>query len=132
MAKKRFNISSTLNKNKDKEPTPLAAKIPLKKSTKDTEEVAAKVAEIHQEEVKEKTPEPVAKEAVEPKATKRAQTKKTSRKTTAQKQEPKAEKLVRLTIDTPMSMHKRLKIHAIEEGVSMRDFILNLIERNLE
>ncbi len=50
MAKKKFNISSTLNKNKE---TKLADKIPLRKTSKDIEEVKEKVEEIHP--VEEKT-----------------------------------------------------------------------------
>jgi hypothetical protein len=47
MAKKKFNISSTLKKNSKTEEVKLAPKIPLKKTTKDPEEVKTKVDEIH-------------------------------------------------------------------------------------
>ncbi len=113
MAKKSFNISSTLNKNKEPQ---LAAKIPLQKKTKDVKEVAKKVAIIHEEE-----PEPKAKPKKE--VVEKPVKAKAARK--------KAVKLVRLTIDTPESMHRKLKIKAIEKGVSMRDYILQLLEKEL-
>ena len=46
MAKKSFDISSTLHKNRD---ASLAPKIPLKKKEKNLEEVEQKVAAIHSE-----------------------------------------------------------------------------------
>ena len=47
-------------------------------------------------------------------------------------QEVVKEKLVRMTIDTPESMHKALKIKSIERGISLRDYILRLIEKELK
>jgi len=49
MAKKKFNISSTLKKNK-KEEVELAKKIPLKKTSKNIDEVKEKVEAIHADE----------------------------------------------------------------------------------
>ncbi len=112
MAKKSFDISSTLNKNK----TQLADKIPLKKSAVNTEEVRAKVDRLHGDEAK-KTKAPVKPKT---KATKKS----------VEKSDKKL-KLVRLTIDTPEGMHKKLKIRAIEKGISMRDYILQLLEKEL-
>ncbi len=114
MAKKSFNISSTLSKNKEPQ---LAAKIPLQKKAKDTKDVANKVAIIHKEEESEQKAK-LKKEIVEKPVKAKAERKKTA-------------KLVRLTIDTPESMHRKLKIKAIEKGVSMRDYILQLLEKEL-
>lgn len=114
MAKKSFNIASTLKKNQESQ---LGEKIPLQKKQKDLEEVEKKVAIIHQEE------QPKAKERTKEKASaKTVKTKVVSKKT---------EKLVRLTIDTPAAMHRKLKIRSIERGVSMRDYILELMHREL-
>lgn len=119
MAKKRFNISSTLNKNQSAK---LAEKIPLKKTSKDIDAVKERVEEIHKEvpiEVKsvEKPTKPVAKPKSEVKAPAKVIEK---------------EKLVRMTIDTPESMHKALKIKSIERGISLRDYILLLIKKELK
>lgn len=113
MAKKRFNISSTLNKNQE---TKLAEKIPLKKSAKDLETVKEKVEEIHKEEPPKRVAPVKASQPV---------------KKQAKKEIPK-EKLVRMTIDTPEAMHKALKIKSIERGISLRDYILRLIEKELK
>ena len=115
MAKKSFNISSTLSKNQEPK---LAEKIPLKKKTKDVTEVAKKVAMIHQEdsqasEGSAQVDKPAAKKKAAPKV------------------KAKPEKLVRLTIDTPASIHRKLKIRSIEKGLSMRDYILRLLEKEL-
>lgn len=116
MAKKKFNISSTLNKNKPA-PTPLADKVPLTKSAKDPLMVKEKVEQLHA------TPSPVKKPKPAP-----APPKKVAK---APKKEEKV-KLVRMTIDTPDHMHKRLKIKSVEMGVSIRDYILRLIEKDLK
>jgi len=106
MAKKKFDISSTLNKNK---PAPLAGKVPLRKTAKDPEVIKSKVEEIHGEE-----PLPAPPPAEKPKAP------------------VKEVRLVRMTIDTPENTHKRLKIKAIEHGISIRKYILRLIEKDLK
>lgn len=114
MAKKKFNISSTLNKNQE---TKLADKIPLKKTAKDLEEVKEKVEQIHIEEPEKRSLAEKAKKV---------------------KSAPQPvvvvekEKLVRMTIDTPESMHKKLKIKAIERGISLRDYVLLLIAKELK
>lgn len=119
MAKKSFNISSTLNKNKAPK---LAEKVTLKKTTKDLEEVKEKVEEIHKE-------VPIAKQSTaNSTATSPAKTKVPKAKMKA----PEKEKLVRMTIDTPESMHKALKIKSIERGISLRDYILLLIKKELK
>ncbi len=115
MAKKKFNISSTLNKNQE---TKLAERIPLKKTSKDLEVVKEKVEQIHQSApkpaVEVKTKAPAIKSSPKPAKTE------------------KKVKLVRMTIDTPEDMHKRLKIKSIERGISLRDYILKLIEKELK
>ena len=117
MAKKTFDISGTLNKNKSPQ---LPDKVPLKKTSK---AIKAQVEQIHQPTV-EPTVEPTAKSSKAPQASKnRSRSKPVA---------PEKEKLVRLTIDTPERMHKRLKIRAIEKGISMRDYILQLLEKELK
>ncbi len=111
MAKKKFNISSTLNKNQEAK---LAEKIPLKKTTKDLDIVKEKVEQIHTE-----TPKPVVAEKAK------------GVKKTPKPVEEK-EKLVRMTIDTPENLHKQLKIKSIEKGISLRDYILRLIKKELQ
>ncbi len=111
MAKKRFNISSTLNKNQESK---LAEKIPLRKNTKDLEEVKEKVEQIH----------PERQQKTETKGAK------SSQKKVSEVEEK--EKLVRMTIDTPESIHKKLKIRSVEKGISLRDYILKLIEKELK
>ncbi|MFT5167203.1 MAG: hypothetical protein ACI8P3_002440 [Saprospiraceae bacterium] len=114
MAKKKFNISSTLNKNQE---IKLAEKIPLKKTDKDLEGVKEKVEQIHTEEPKPS----ISKEEI---------------KKIKSNPKPaiviKKEKLVRMTIDTPEYMHKKLKIKAIERGISLRDYVLLLITKELK
>ncbi len=116
MAKKSFNISSTLNKNKNPQ---LAEKVPLKKTVKDTEVIKAQVEQIHEAPAAD-TPQPAKASKSRPKP-----------KPKPAKPEKK-DKLVRLTIDTPEQMHKKLKIRAIEKGISMRDYILQLLEKELK
>lgn len=113
MAKKRFDISATLNKN---QASKLAEKVPLKKKAKDINDVKEKVEQIHPQ--KEANPV-VEKEKI-------------VAKTTPKPPVQEKIKLVRLTIDTPEGMHKRLKIKSIERGISMRDYILKLIEKELK
>ena len=128
MAKKSFNISSTLSKNKtEKEPTPeLASKVPLAKKAKDFDELKEKVEAVHSE-VTNNDDKPVTA----PAKTKTSSAARSRKKASVKEKEVQTEKLVRLTIDTPVSMHKRLKIKSIEVGVSMRDYILRLIEKDL-
>lgn len=122
MAKKKFNISSTLKKNK-KEEVELAAKVPLKKVTKDPEEIKERVEEIHADEV---INEP--KTTVEEPAPVKEPSKPKSRKVT----KPIKERMVRMTIDTPEEMHLQLKIKSIQARTSMREYVLKLIEKDLK
>lgn len=125
MAKKSFNVSSTLTKKKTPKPEPaLAPKIPLRKNTKDLEDVKEQVESLHSNEPV--TP-PKDKPTTESKPNSRTRS---SKKTATKSQEP--EKLVRLTIDTPAEMHTRLKVKAVLSGISMRDYILRLLEKELK
>ena len=134
MAKKRFNISSTLKKNTAEAAPQLAKKIPLKKKEKDLEEVKEKVEEIHNEpkakikETEAKIETPIIKE------TPKVPTQTISRAASKAKPKPVPEKvkLVRMTIDTPDQMHKQLKVKSVMAGISMRNYILKLIEKDLK
>ena len=133
MAKKKFNVSSTLGKGKITPAEPeLSKKIPLRKSTKDVEAVKEKVEELHLAETpfaKESTPvmNTINPKEIAPKPNSRTRSKK---KEVVEASKP--EKLVRLTIDTPAEMHTRLKVKAVLSGISMRDYILKLLERELK
>ena len=108
MAKKQFNFRQTMKK-KEAEPS-LAKKVSLPKTQKDPEAVKQQVAEIHGDGAS-KTPK-----------------RNTSRKKTA----PAApEKQVRITIDMPASLHKRMKIKAITDGTTIRRYILSMIEEDM-
>jgi len=123
MAKKKFNISSTLKKNK-KEEVELAPKVPLKKTSKNMEDVKEKVEAIHADEppkTKTKTTTP---------STKSRNT--TKSKAEIQPAEEQKQKMVRMTIDTPEEMHLQLKIKSIQARMSMRDYVLGLIEKDLK
>ena len=129
MAKKKFNISSTLKKNSKVEEVKLAPKIPLKKTTKDPEEVKTKVEEIHAAEIKK----PVEKQETAA-TTSQPEPVEESKPTPKPKKAKPAEKgrMVRMTIDTPEEMHLQLKIKSIQTRMSMRDYVLKLIEKDLK
>lgn len=148
MAKKKFGLSSTLNKNKSEEPS-LPKRVPLTRSKKNLEEVAEKVEAIHDkplgmveeptveitvdvkdedmmkvvEKVREVTKAEVIEIATKPKKTKKAPTKKSTIK--------QPERMVRITVDTPRSIHVKLKIKAIEQDITIRDYIIGLIKDDL-
>ncbi len=122
MAKKKFNISSTLKKNK-KEEVELAAKVPLKKVTKNPEIIKEKVEEIHADENVAET-KSIVEEPAQVKEAPKPKTKKTAK--------PIKERMVRMTIDTPEEMHLQLKIKSIQARTSMRDYVLKLIEKDLK
>jgi hypothetical protein len=151
MAKKKFGLSSTLNKNKVEEPV-LPAKVPLTRSSKNVEAVKEKVEALHesgpklnmveepfveisvnvededlgkvvqavQEISRAQVVEVVEKRITAPKTTKKAGT-----------IPKKPERMVRITVDTPKSMHVKLKIKAIENDITIRDYVIDLIERDL-
>jgi len=135
MAKKKFNVSSTLGKNKVTPPEPsLAPKIPLRKNTKDLEEVKEKVDSLHStEKAAEKSVENPAVKTTNPVAAKVPKPNSRTQSTRKKPEKPaEPEKLVRLTIDTPAEMHTRLKVKAVLSGISMRDYILKLLEKELK
>ncbi len=110
MAKKNLNLRSTLSKNKATE-KPLPEKVTFKKSktSKDLEKVKEKVEAIHKDETKE--PKTLIK------------TKKTK---VVEKEEN-----VRITIDLPKSLHKKLKLHAVMNEITIREFVVGLLEKQL-
>jgi len=126
MAKKKFNISSTLKKNNKEEEVKLAPKIPLKKRTRDLEEVKTKVEKIHADEVKKPVVKKEAKKVTQPEPV---------TEPTPKPRKPKVvekSRMVRMTIDTPEEMHLQLKIKSIQSRMSMRDYVLRLIEKDLK
>jgi len=132
MAKKKFNISSTLKKNKKAEEVQLAPKIPLKKTIKDPEVVKTKVEEIHGEAIDQnRKAAPQAKEEVTKSIIEPAKSK-TKTKVTKKEVPVKKGRMVRMTIDTPEDMHLQLKIKSIQTRMSMRDYVLRLIEKDLK
>jgi hypothetical protein len=133
MTKKKFNISSTLRKNAKVEEVELAPKIPLKKTTKDPEIVKTKVEEIHANEVKT----PVAKKETTKTAPAKAAQPESAEALTPGPKPRKTKvvekgRMVRMTIDTPEEMHLQLKIKSIQARMSMRDYVLKLIEKDLK
>ncbi|HEY9859765.1 MAG TPA: CopG family transcriptional regulator [Candidatus Obscuribacterales bacterium] len=46
------------------------------------------------------------------------------------KDEPKPEKMKRLTLDLPESLHKSIKLKATAEGVTMADLLRELLEEH--
>ncbi|MFT6148582.1 MAG: hypothetical protein ACJAUH_001268 [Saprospiraceae bacterium] len=149
MAKKKFGLSSTLNKNKLEEPV-LPKKIPLTKSSKDLKDVKEKVEALHEAAVRviDKVEEPlieltlnvedenigkivrvvqdVSKAEVVEVVEKKAKVPKV-RKAIPEK----PERMVRITVDTPKTMHVKLKIKAIEHDITIRDYVIGLIKDDL-
>ncbi|MGK0389194.1 MAG: hypothetical protein ACI94Y_001934 [Maribacter sp.] len=114
MAKKRLNLRSTMTKNQD---TELPKKIELKRSTKNIDEVKEKVEAIHVEEqvVPKATPLPTKNRA-----------RKSKKVLTTDKDE-----IVRITIDLPKDLHKKLKIHAVMNEVTIRNYVVGLLQKSL-
>jgi len=124
MAKKRIDMSKlTLGKAK-----------PIIKKTATTGDKA--VEKIHQEARQpvsktRKSSEKVStstttKEAELSSSTKQAKKKK-SAKTKMQKKD-----LVRITVDVLKPLHKRIKIKALNQEITIRDYIINLVEADLK
>ena len=149
MAKKKFGLSSTLNKNKLEEPI-LPKKIPLTKSSKDLKDVKEKVEALHDAAVRviDKVEEPlveftfnvedenigkivrtvqdVSKAEVVEVVEKKAKVPKVKKAISE-----KPERMVRITVDTPKTMHVKLKIKAIEHDITIRDYVIGLIKDDL-
>jgi hypothetical protein len=127
MAKKKFNVTSTLAKNKPVIPEPLLApKIPLRKNTKNLDDVKEKVDSLHSKESAAEIPTTEVDKVIPASKTR------PNSRTQPVKKAAEPEKLVRLTIDTPAEMHTRLKVKAVLSGISMRDYILRLLEKELK
>lgn len=117
MAKKQFNFRQTLKK-KVETGNELPQKVALPKLQKDPEAVKQQVAELHGEAAPKKdTP-------------KRATPKKDTPRKKAAPVRPA--KQVRITIDMPGDLHKTMKIKAITEGMTIRRYILRMIEKDLK
>lgn len=147
MAKKKFGLSSTLSKNKEEATLP--KKVPLTKSSKDLNDVKEKVEALHSEKPVEVIEVPKAEEKSIPEslATEieveaaalsvpsieevKEEVVKVKKAAPKKKAEKKPERMVRITVDTPKSMHVRLKIKAIEEDITIRDYVIGLIKKDL-
>ena len=155
MAKKSFNVRGTLKK-KAEEPK-LSKKVPLRKTSKDMSEIKERVDQMHAPtgDTKAETTSPtvVAKTAAptpvptpEPAPTLPTTQLPSTQPPTSSTPKPvspppstlkaatkpaKPQKLVRVTIDTPQDVHIALKIKAIREGITLRQYILRLIDQDL-
>lgn len=153
MAKKSFNVRGTLKK-KPEEPK-LPKKVPLRKTSKDMSEVKERVDRMHAPDPETKsaletllgeTPTPPAPKAdtipepppPEPQPTPEPPPVRTQKPVSPPARTPKKPKkpakpmkLVRVTIDTPQDVHIALKIRAIREGITLRQYILRLIDQDL-
>ena len=143
MAKKNFNVTSTLGKAKISNPEPeLSSKIELRKNTKNLEDVKEKVDSLHSAEITPvqklttevaATPEKVVAQVAIPVEEEKIKPNSRTRYSKKEQEKPvESEKLVRLTIDTPAEMHTKLKVKSVLSGISMRDYILQLLEKELK
>lgn len=101
MAKKNFDVSKLA----------LQAKKPLAQTEEEDNNedvIEAAVEEIHKEE------EPEAEAT--PKKQKRAR---------------KKEPVKRITFDLPASLHKKIKIHCVREGVPLKEFLLDCVVKEI-
>ena len=158
MAKKKFGVSSTLNKNSKVEEPALPPKRPLTRSKKNIDAVKEKVDAIHQLNHEDTSPKKTQKTPIEidrvgesvielnikeedmTNVVKNAQslTEEKEKNTTTKRKytkkqatPPKPERIVRITVDTPRSMHVKLKIKAIENDITIRDYVIGLIKADL-
>lgn len=114
MAKKRLNLRSTMSTNKE---TELPKKVVLKKTNKDINVVKEKVEAIHKEEApSKKTTSPASKK----------RTRKVKELTTDK------DEIVRITIDLPKDLHKKLKIYAVMNEVTIRNHVVGLLQKSLK
>lgn len=137
MAKRKFGLSSTLNRNKKEElPQDLPAKRPLPSKSKDIEAVEQKVDSIHRAEQQSAAAGSATSKASATKVAekpKRAATdrKKTSPKKVVGKRKTVKDSDMRLTFDIPRSLHKKLKLKAINQDRTIKDYLIKMIEREL-
>ena len=127
MAKKKsFNVRGTLKKNTEEPKLP--KKVPLGKSTKDMDEIRERVDSIHEDVA---GPSPIKSERETTSRPTKSTPSEAPTSGTRNKEQAKPEKLVRITVDTPQSVHMKLKIRSIQSGVTLREYILRLIEADL-
>ena len=117
MSKLKNNLRDTLMRNQTPQNpiVELADKIPLRKNEKNTEKVLEKVNEIHQVE------EPFVPFSEPPTPEEKPEMVVDAEKT----------RLVRISLDTPALLHRQLKVKAIQQGLSIRDYLLELINKDL-
>lgn len=48
-----------------------------------------------------------------------------------QPKEKKAEKLIRTTMDLPKSIHRAIKMKSASDGISLKDYIVSLVKKDL-
>lgn len=102
----------------------LPEKVDLAKSTKNVEAVKEKVEALHESEIKpvsrtttETLPELREMQEMPPIAPKKGN--------------KKNERVIRITVDTPKAIHTKLKIRAMETEMTLRDYIVDLIRKDL-
>lgn len=122
MSKERkFSIASTLNKNKEKAEAPqLPEKVALPKAVKNEEAVKRKVEEIHA---------PLPQDT--PKTTGAGEGTKLKKRTSTVKAAETTEN-VRITIDVPKNLYKKMKLHTVETETTIRNFVLDLIAKGIK
>lgn len=134
MAKRKFGLSKTLNRNKKEELSEeLPPKRPLPTKPKDIDQVEQKVNTIHQTEKSTPSTIPaVAKKVPATTKTKAAPRKKNTTAKMTTKRKTVKEGDMRLTFDIPRSLHKKLKIQAINKELTIKDYLINMIEKELK
>lgn len=152
MAKKKIGLKSTLKKNQGSDDLALPTMKTLPKVQKDLEDMREAVDVLHQNEKLEEAklkpkeqPKPISEEQINPiKSEKQAiqepivekrdavKSKNTSVKQINSPNKPKPEKLKRLTIDLDKRLHKLVKLRCDENEVSMRAYIIGLIETDIK
>lgn len=110
MPKKKIGLKNTLSTKKVvKEETSLPTKKPLPKVDKDVTSLKDKIDTHHPDEKKTTTPpKPKAKPVAK-----------------------KKEEIKRFTLDLSKSTHKKLKMKCLREEITMKEYIVRLIEDSL-
>lgn len=128
MAKKKVGLKNSRANSKEKvEETTLPAKTPLPKINKDEVAIKEEIDTHHPEETK-------------PKVEKKPVVKKTTAKATRTRKvpTPPVKKgstpptgMKRMTFDLDKALHKKLKIKCLHDEVSMKEYIVNLIKKDM-
>ena len=120
-------------KNIDMSKLTLGSAKPIVKKTATVGDAA--VAKIHSKEVATAPAKQVVTERMEvvkqepvPQAVKSVETKRKAKKKTVTNKKD----LVRITVDLHKPMHKKIKIKALHQETSIRDYIIGLIEKDLK